>query len=222
MSNTGDIKVIRSKRKTVALSIAPDASIIVKAPRFTPMFFINSFVKKHQDWISQQQALIKKKIVTQKKELQHGDLALFLGIQHEVIFGDFLEIAAKDNKILFPKAMQFIAKKQIDIWYQQQARKIIRTQVDHFAAEMKTHYTGLTFSDTSSQWGSCTAENKLQFSWRLIMAPILVVNYVVVHELAHTFEKNHSQRFWRVVAKYCPSYQRQRNWLKRQGNTLID
>ncbi len=74
---------------------------------------------------------------------------------------------------------------------------------------------------TKSQWGSCTHDNKLQFSWRLIMTPITVLNYVVIHELAHTTQKNHSRAFWDVVRRHCPSYNRQRKWLKEHGNSLV-
>lgn len=214
-------KIIRSKRKTLALSVTRDAMLVVKAPKFTPQMYINSFIKLHENWIHEQiaRALVHKKVSS--KTYQDGETFLFLGIERKLRMGDYPEVVLKQNTLYFPQVLQFRAQKQLISWYKKQARDIISQQVREFSSRMNTSCASLTFSDTRSQWGSCTVDNKLQFSWRLIMAPILVVNYVVVHELAHTIEKNHSRDFWRIVRSYCPSYNRQRKWLNDHGNELV-
>lgn len=221
MSILSDIKIIRSKRKTLALTVASDATIIVKAPNFTPKLFIDSFINKHADWIEKQLERVQKQRIPPERKYQDGDIFLFLGIEHQLKMGNYTDISFKDSKLLFPQVLQFRVQKQLISWYKKQAKSIITRQVEYYSRQMKTSYGSITFSDTKSQWGSCTHENNLQFSWRLIMTPILVVNYVVVHELAHTMEKNHSKDFWRIVRSYCPSYNRQRKWLRENGNNLI-
>jgi predicted metal-dependent hydrolase len=124
------------------------------------------------------------------------------------------------DMILFPKAAVFRVQKELTAWYIRQAREIISQQVEFYAKRMNASYTDLTFSDTKSQWGRCTHENKLQFSWRLVMAPLLVINYVVVHELVHTIEKNHSRSFWSKVRFHNPSYRQQIKWLAANGHAL--
>lgn len=145
---------------------------------------------------------------------------LFLG--QKLLFhpGNYTSITVKDDKLLFPLALLFRKEKELTNWYTQQAKKIIAAQVARFAKEMQTSYRSLTFSDTRSKWGSCTHDNRLQFSWRLVMAPLLVLNYVIIHELAHTLEKNHTQYFWMKVRRFNPSYRQQIKWLKDYGTTL--
>lgn len=221
MSITPDTKIIRSKRKTLALTVTPDATIIVKAPLFTPMFFINRFIKQNENWIQNQLLKLQQRPRASQKRYQNGETFFFLGMQLQMETGNYKDIAVQKDKLLFPEFLLFRAQKQLISWYKKQAKEIITRQVDLYAAKMQTSYTGLiTFSDTKSQWGRCSHDDRLQFSWRLIMAPLLTLNYVVIHELAHTFEKNHSRAFWQIVRRYCPSYNRQRKWLKENAHLL--
>jgi predicted metal-dependent hydrolase len=219
--NIKETKIVRSSRKSLALTITSDATLIVKAPKLVPKFLINAFIRNQEKWIQTQLKKLEKRPVALPKSYKSGEIFLFLGMKLELEYAEVTDVVVKDGKLLFPKGLEFRAQKQILAWYKIQARQIISQQVEDFSAQMKASYTSLTFSDTKSQWGSCTHDNKLQFSWRLVMTPITVLNYVVIHELAHTTEKNHSRKFWELVNKYCPSYNRQRKWLKEHGNTLV-
>ncbi len=213
-------KIIRSKRKTLALTVTPDATLVVKAPQLMPMLFINSFIKKNENWIQQQLTKVKQSSVEERK-YRSGEQFLFLGMNLTLELGNYSAVSVSENKLLFPEALQFRAQKQLTNWYKKQAREIITKQVEYYSTIMQTKYTNISFADTKSQWGRCTQDNRLQFNWRLVMAPILTINYVVVHELAHTIEKNHSEAFWNIVQKYHQSYKRQRKWLKDKGHTLV-
>ena len=215
-----DITIVRAHRKTMALHVLANGTIQVKAPYFIPGFMIRQFVKKHEHWIEQKKVLIAKK-KGMEKTYQDGEPFLFLGNTYTFSTGNYTSIEIKDKKLLFPKALLFRAKKEMEQWYITQAKTIITKQTGLFAKEMGTEFVNITFSDTKSQWGRCTHDNRLQFSWRLVMTPLLVLNYVVVHELAHTMEKNHSVTFWRVVRRVMPSYKQQIKWLKTNGNTLV-
>jgi len=149
-----------------------------------------------------------------------GKKLLYLGKGYILHIGNHASIALQQDQLLFPQALLFRLEKEISTWYLQQYRKVIRSQVAYYAQLMKTSYISLKFSDTRSQWGSCSSDNNLQFSWRLIMAPLLVLNYVVIHELAHTIEKNHSANFWSKVRLHTPSYRQQIKWLQKHGDTL--
>jgi predicted metal-dependent hydrolase len=94
-------------------------------------------------------------------------------------------------------------------------------RADAFAADLGVAYKRLTIRDGRSRWGSCSSAGGLNFSWRLILAPPAILDYVVVHELAHLRELNHSPRFWALVAAHCPDYQLQRKWLKEHGPALM-
>jgi hypothetical protein len=100
------------------------------------------------------------------------------------------------------------------------ARDRLAAASDHYAALVGRRYRTLTLRDTRSRWGSCTADAGLMYSWRLIMAPPRVLDYVAAHEVAHLVEMNHSDRFWAVVADLMPDYGTQRRWLKSEGHAL--
>ncbi len=125
------------------------------------------------------------------------------------------------DKLLFPQGLVFRMEKELYAWYTKQAREKITQRAQQYAKRMHTEYLMVTFSDTKSQWGSCTHENNLQFSWRIIMTPLMVLDYVVIHELAHTKEKNHSWKFWTEVRKMTPAYKQHIKWLKLHAEELV-
>lgn len=109
----------------------------------------------------------------------------------------------------------------LEWWYRERARAVLTARAETFAAELGVAYTRLTIRDTRSRWGSCSSAGGLNFSWRLILAPPAVLDYVVIHELAHLRELNHSPRFWAIVAAHDPAYRLQQAWLKRHGAALM-
>jgi predicted metal-dependent hydrolase len=105
-------------------------------------------------------------------------------------------------------------------WLKMQARVRLTEASDRYAAQLGRPHSGVTLRDTRSRWGSCSADGALMYSWRLIMAPPQVLDYVAAHEVAHLVEMNHSPAFWAVVRRLMPDQARHRAWLKREGNQL--
>jgi predicted metal-dependent hydrolase len=213
-------KIIRSHRRTLALQILPDHTLVVKAPALMPKIFIDRFIRDNSEWIEKRQKLIENRKVI-KRQYSQGESFWFLGKEYKLKIGNYQEIGLQGENLRFPSFLQFRIQKELSSWYINQGRKTITEQVEKYAKEMGAKYISLTFSDTRSKWGSCTSDNRLFFSWRLVMAPLLVLNYVVVHELAHTKEKNHSRAFWSKVRLYNPSYRQQIKWLKEYGDSLF-
>ena len=112
------------------------------------------------------------------------------------------------------------AAARVSAFLRVQARNRLVAASDHYAAQIGRKVTQVTLRDTRSRWGSCTSDGSLMYSWRLIMAPPRVLDYVAAHEVAHLLEMNHSDRFWAVVDQLFPGWQAERAWLKRQGGTL--
>jgi predicted metal-dependent hydrolase len=106
-------------------------------------------------------------------------------------------------------------------WFREEARRVLTTRARALAADLGVSYKRLTIRDGRSRWGSCSSAGGLNFSWRLILAPPAVLDYVVVHELAHLRELNHSPRFWAIVAAHCPDYRLQQRWLKEHSAALM-
>ena len=100
------------------------------------------------------------------------------------------------------------------------AQQDLQKAAQYYAAELGVRVRRISIRDQSSRWGSCTSAGALSFSWRLILAPPFVLDYLAAHEVAHLVEMNHSPRFWKVVAKVCASVTRAKNWLDTNGNDL--
>jgi predicted metal-dependent hydrolase len=215
------VEVIREKRRTLSLHIQPDASVLVKAPLLTPDRFIQNFLNSNHDWIQKRLEKKKQNLHRINHTYQEGEEFIYLGKTVKLTYGPNKVISVEEDILLFPEFLKFRVKQELTDWYIKKGKEIITRRLEWYATDLHASYTGLTFSDTKSKWGSCSFDNQLQFNWRLVMAPILVINYVVVHELVHTIEKNHSARFWSKVGHYNPSYKQQRAWLKEYGDILV-
>lgn len=106
-------------------------------------------------------------------------------------------------------------------WIREYARKVIETRTKDIAEKYGFKYKKISIRAQSTRWGSCSSDRNLNFNWKLIMAPVEVLDYVIVHELCHTVEMNHSKSFWNLVASVMPNYKVYRDWLKKNGGMLI-
>lgn len=211
-------KIIRSSRSSVSISITPSGEVIVKAPRLVPGFVIKQFISKKQDWIEKHLQKLQDKKAQPKKYI-NGEEFLYLGKAYKLTIGNYKEITLTDT-LNFPQALLFRAQKELTSWYINKAKEKITQRVDYHAGQIGTEYKSILFSDTRSKWGTCGAKNDLQFNWRLIMTPLMVLDYVVIHELVHTLEKNHSAKFWRKVGLYTPAFRQHRKWLNQNSYLL--
>jgi len=106
-------------------------------------------------------------------------------------------------------------------WYRKEAARILKKRVEQYASQYGFQYKKVGVTSARTRWGSCSASGALNFSWRLIMAPLDVVDYVIVHELVHTQVHNHSKQFWKRVGTIMPDYEERRKWLRRNGHALL-
>lgn len=126
----------------------------------------------------------------------------------------------QDNQIILGAGNPNETRTQVLAWAKQEAHNHIRRQVDHHANHMDVQPGPLTIRDYKSRWGSCSADGSIRFNWRIMIAPPEIVDYVVVHELAHLREMNHSPRFWAHVKAVLPDLDQHRQWLKQNGYRL--
>ncbi len=109
---------------------------------------------------------------------------------------------------------------RLQAWLKTLARDRLAVASDRYAAALGRPYARITLRDTRSRWGSCSSAKGLSYSWRLIMAPPEVLDYVAAHEVAHLEQMNHSPAYWAIVARLMPDYQTHRNWLRQSGTSL--
>jgi len=109
----------------------------------------------------------------------------------------------------------------LEALYRDQARSWFRSRIDHYANEMGVDPGKLELRNQRTRWASCSAQRTLSFNWRLVMAPDEIIDHVVVHELAHLREKNHTRRFWNIVKQFDPKYKTHAEWLRENSSRLI-
>lgn len=215
-------KIIRSNRKTIALTVTPDATLIVRAPMKTSLDYIENLVQKKRLWIESKQEFFQKN--SQKyfpKEFVNGEGFWYLGKEYKLEIVENQEIPViLDNTLKIAKECLPFAKKCLVQWYKQMAFYKISQRAKRYAKETGLSYNTIRITAAQKRWGSCGRKGTLNFSWRLIMSPMKVLDYVVVHELAHLEEPNHSPKFWNKVKVLLPDYQERQEWLKENGNRL--
>jgi len=217
-----ETKVIIIKKKSfrsLSTSIERDGTVVVKAPLSVTDERINQFIEKNRDWIN--------KVIKKYEEhnflvrYQDGEKFLYLGNEYELkIVHTQREPLKLDDKFYLSSKVLDQARDVFIAWYKKQANKIIRERVEYYAQLGGYHYNKVSIKELKKIWGSCSKNRNLTFNWAIIMAPIDVLDYIVVHELSHLREFNHTQRFWREVATLMPDYEEKERWLYKNGHLL--
>ena len=214
--------IVRSKRRTIALIVESDGSVTVRAPLKASDKVILQFVKKHATWVDKKKTEIRAAVPSQSRHYLPGESYLYLGQFYplEIVKDQKGNLLLQDGFRL-AESMQASAEKVFQDWYRREAKRIVTGRVQHFAEKHQFQYKKLRISSARTRWGSCSTNGTLSFSWRLIMTPLNVVDYVIIHELAHTVHHNHSKRFWKLVEKLMPDYKERRKLLREYGQQVL-
>lgn len=209
-------EIIRSNRKTLSISVDSFGKLTVRAPMHCGEERIFAFLREKEAWILRKQKERAAFGIQPPPENLDGYTLLILGKEYtlSLIDGSKLGLNTERGILYLPKKN---AQARLVRWLKENAKRILTAVTAQTAARMGTTFRSVTITSARSRWGSCAYDNALRYSFRLLYAPKEVVEYVTVHELAHTKHKNHSKAFWTEVAKYCPDWKEKRNWLKRHS-----
>jgi len=215
-------KIIRTKRKTIALHITDNATLIVRAPFNIDNKTIIGVVLKHKKWIEQKKREIEARDPKfSPKEFVNGEGFLYLGRYYrlKIVDGQEVPLRFENEFYLSRNALSRTREVFID-WYKKMAYEKISERVRWYTQKRGFKYNMVNITNAQKRWGSSSSNRNLNFPWRLIMAPLPVVDYVVIHELVHLEEKNHTKAFWAKVKMLMPDYERHKDWLKKNGYLL--
>ncbi len=218
----------KSQRRSIAIGVYSDDRITVRAPLRVSLRDIERFVIEKTPWI--QKRLEHNRRHREKfppMTCKEGDSILYLGQDYRLTL-----LKEKKQKVWLDQNQLCLSLKQdsapketviklLHQWFKAQATDILQDRVDLYAPLIPKPFKGIRFRRMKSRWGSCSYHGELCFNWLLIMAPIEVVDYVVIHELCHLVHHNHSQKFWNLVHTYMPDYKQHKEWLKQHGNRLM-
>ena len=270
--------LVRSKRKTVALIVQADGSLLVRAPLRLARKAIEEFIAQKSAWISSRQEIAHSAPPAPPPRQYHsGEVFTYLGKKYslEIIpevgsagrpatqstlipaarsprptpaqpqlpfwlaaplqpvaplqpavsvvrppSGRRPPLELAGERFRLAHAAQARASEIFTAWYKQQARRLMEERVKWYASRFGLKYSAVRISSARTRWGSCSSRGSLSFTWRLVIAPLEVIDYVVAHELAHLRVKNHSPAFWREVESILPDYKARQKWLKTNGKYL--
>ncbi len=211
-----------SNRKTLNISVERDRSIIVRAPHYLTPEKIDKIVQSKRQWIKEKLNHAQKyPLVSESKEFVSGETLMYLGKNYQLLVVDEefdgieFDQRFKISKVNQPKANELFKK-----WYLKQALIKIEPLATKYAKSLGVHYNQFKTSEMKYRWGSCTPANNIIFNWRIIKAPMYVLEYLVAHELVHLIENNHTPRFWNILSIQVPNYEKAKNWLKKNGQLL--
>ena len=212
-----------NRSRNLRLRITSAAQVIVSAPPRISDQTIARFVEQHMDWIIKNQSKIKA-----RKKIVDEDAVMVFGTQYKKII-DTPEktlhkhpVYIRDQYIHIRPVTQTTSSvnRTLETFLKTTAQKYIIPRTQQLAKTMDIRFTSLTLRDQKTRWGSCSSNGGLNFNWRLVQYPTAVIDYVIVHELAHRREMNHSAKFWAIVAKFDPEYKAHRKWLQKYGSTV--
>jgi hypothetical protein len=215
-------KIIYSNRNTIGITVERDCSVVVRAPFGSDLNGIQELIESKKLWIYQKQKHPQKyNKISHVKELVNGESVLYLGRNYrlEIKKSDRDEIRLAGKFIILHFAGGDF-KNYFKEWYKKKAREKIPYRVRYHARNMGVKFNKVLITDMKYRWGSCTTKNNLNFNWRLIKAPTSVIDYVIIHELAHLLEPNHTSRFWNIIKAQTPNFMKAKEWLKDHGEIL--
>ena len=216
-----DYSVVYSKRKTVAICVERDRSVVVRAPQDTSAEVIETMIESKRFWLWQKIQDEKKAKPIRARELVSGISLLYLGQELRLDFvPESFNGVRLGETVCLSCDSRACARQVLRDWYRKQARQLILPRVETLASHLGVHPNRVLISEMRFRWGSCSPAGNVNFNWRLVKAPMPVLEYVVVHELAHLLELNHTPEFWNILRIQCPHYLRSKQWLKEHGGLL--
>ncbi len=234
------IMVERSRRRSrsVAFVLESPTMLKVAAPERMSFATIEAIVKRHERWLARQVSLLRDApplYVSTQRLFVEGEAVPYLGFPLRLEITR--DVSRRQGCLLAPhrlvvnlpdeseyaqsRARHEAVRLEVLLWFKRRARRKLQQRLDIWARRMGARYARMSMGGAERRWGSCTADNDIRLNWRLVMAPLSLLDYVVAHELAHVFHKDHSQRFWGLVEQFIPDYRARRNQLRVIGDRLV-
>lgn len=224
---TRDIEfdVAFKNRKTMEIAVEPPNIITVTAPIGTTEQKIIEKVKKKANWIVQQLYSFRNMQYQHiNREFVNGESFMYLGRNYSMQIELNLKMKKPEVKLYRGKFIvtannkdEVNIRKAIEVWYRDRANDVIELRVRYYQRFFNVQPTTIKIKEQKKRWGSCTTKNELLFNWRCIMAKSNALDYIVVHEMCHMYHKDHSKKFWELVASVLPDYEIRKEWLKNYG-----
>lgn len=224
--------VIKTKRRTIGITVDRNGEVTVAVPFYINEKQIREIIQKKTDWIVKKVSEARERNSnTIFREFVNGEKLLYLGKEYTlaIVEKDLskAEVHMQDDAIsvyitqkLSEESRKQAIKETLIKWYRQRFTEIVKERIEKYSLQLKVTPYKVVIKNQKTIWGSCSKKGNINLNWRLVMAPIDIIDYVVIHELCHLRIMNHSKDFWNLVESILPDYYEKRNWLKECGNRL--
>ena len=209
-----DYRLVRARRKSIAIQVK-NAEVVVRAPLRASKTEIDRFVWEKRAWI-ERHLLAQQRTVEQRESftLGYGSRVLLCGREYPIVAAEG-RVGFDGRVFRLPENLDSTQIKTLMVQvYRMVAETLLPERTRHFAQLMRVRPSAVRVTAAKTRWGSCSGKNSINYSWRLVLAAEDVIDYVVVHELAHIKEHNHSSRFWRIVEDMLPDYRARKKQLR--------
>jgi predicted metal-dependent hydrolase len=232
--NNGKINysIVKTKRKTIGITVDRNGKVKVSAPLYVSEKEIREVVQEKTDWIAKKVNEVRKRnLNTVHKEFVSGEEFLYLGEKYTLKIAE-LDLAKPEVLIqadtivvyifkgLTGESRKQVVKETLIKWYRQCFTEVVEERIEKYSLYLSVSPRKVVVKDQKTRWGSCSEKRNINLNWRLVMAPIEIIDYVVVHELCHLRIMNHSKDFWNLIESTLPNYRESRGWLKVNGSSL--
>lgn len=221
--------VYSPRRKHISLEVK-NGFVVMRAPLGATHQELENFALSKCAWvlakIAEQNALLEK---VPSYTFATGTLLPFLDVtlRLEVVSGRRAMVLRRENDLFvfvssrskLPLRAQ--VKKQVEAWYRAEALSLLTQKTHALCLQQKLVCTSVSVRDTRTKWGHCTVEGEIQYNWKIILAPVSVVDYLVTHEVCHLKHHNHSRMYWKLVERMLPGFECERLWLRDEGFRLV-
>ncbi len=219
-------QIVRSKnrKRTMTLKVERNGTVVILVPERTPKEEIHRFFKSKVPWIAKKlkeyEELIGK--IGGPRKYVAGERFFYLGEEYplEVTEGKVARLTLSRGIFRLCNDHNADGREMFLTWYKTRAREIFAERVAFYGRQLNLVWNGIRITSARTRYGSCSSDDRLSFSYRLVMAPYDIIDYIVVHELAHIAVKNHSRTFWEYVERVMPDYRRRKSWLATRGYLL--
>lgn len=208
-------KINYSNRHTIGISILENGNLVVKAPRGLSAQYIRNLVKQKAEWIAKKREIaFMQRALYPRKSYEQGEKFEMLSKELTLTYSDSIKQTKADGlSLLVPCSMYSKAPDAIESFYRREALQYITARLQYYSKLCKIPFKCVKISGALKRYGSCSGTGSLNFSYRLILAAPIAIDYVVVHELSHIVHHNHSRAFWGLVAAIMPDYMQGKQWL---------
>lgn len=216
-------KILKTRKKTFAVEFTLKGELIVRAPKRAAKKHIHKILEENKDWILKKQREIQKKYNENvRKNFTENEEFFYLGKKYPVKFvsDPDIEISLKNNEIQISEEYKDYLKEILTEWYKFEARRIFNDRISYYSSRIGLKVNKVKLSSAVKRWGSCSGKGNINLVWRLVMAPIEIIDYVAVHELIHLEHPNHSKTYWKRVEEFFPNYRECIKWLEENGYKL--